>query len=1539
MKKIVKYIMSILFIFLGVLFFTKNINIFGATNSEELLVEFKVESKAAVELTDSTIYNGWDYDKGAALYISLKNLDVNKVYKLVITMDPVIYAPVTKLPYPSGAVTKFTKNSNLTINGVKSYAVNKFSGTITYTFNNSTDKTMQIDNFKLQLDYDKVLWHKIKNQKMNIKNEDLIKIELIEGSSNVIDCKCLKEASSSKTLDINVLSSFRMDTSTQNTHMPTAVTGRINNKIIWSLNVSSASTFGGQYFKKLTIEIEIPKYKIDGKYYYLQYDLSDFVVKCHYNTTLNENYYKVTATEEKLIFEIENFYFKNKGIMTGKFSFPQDAVFQNTEDEFTFNGNVKLYINDNVNASIANKKFTTILNTVNAAFFQKFLLDSGTVGADIKMSDYVAKLGGLGLLNIGTKSNRLKFLYLFDNDLTDEETILVSTIQLIPDYVNEEFEITYSLMTDENEMVWFDSEGNIVSEDYPGATNTWTVKITNPYITSKKSSTHRILFNRSMLIPKHQQENLYFRSIEYIHGGFDTNELHWNSDSTSSYGSAPGTFWGYIRASKANKLIYSEIKIYQETETNVFVEETKMSSIVTTKTYNSYDVPIGLTDPVVSSSAVEAGDSFTLSGTAFVVNYPYSRCNVVNNEDSPLIFAFKLPVGVKVNASGTWFANSDQTVTIPFKTPVQQVIDEEYNLWIIELEGGYEIGYASEKLGAIKNGSSISFNVEFNTALTTASSTIFFQTSTFLAAKNYKNTAGGSNKYYVATDTYDINGNGTTDNIASFHSQNHANISIQIIDKIAQLDINDNYSLNGSLTHMKEGELLKVDDVLSYELVINCVDGGTAEDFAYYIPIIKEDSIVDDELIFNKQFPYKLTEEVIVSNSLSYNGVKILYGFDSQATFKKANEGQVTWYETIPDNKTLEEVTIIKIVPKQEIIENGSVSVITVNMSYDGNESEYIKDAGMVNIWSSRGQYKYRIGDRATVGLFSTDKNIATISYTFDKQIIELTTSTGDHSDNEGNDSYIIDTLTSFKNEQTYKIVSVKTYNTVLTSVSYMEANASILTGDEANGTFAFYVTLDANEKKDVTVSENLLGTVGELQEYKLKFEIFNADVISDSITDRYIEIIIKSDNGVTIPVRINIKRTLTVIGTVSNSISAGKQYALFGTTDTSVTISKDSAFTAQFSAENIIPDNYKERKLLFTKALPEGTTIVFIDLTESTNIKYYYYEVGSLESKEISLTKFNVMGKSEKYSVLTGTTAITEKYLFIIDMADENTLAHGSENSINLIRTLNSGEEKSATALTFKTNEIRTYELEGTDNKEVGEEIEIEYTISEISYSDSKYNYRKLSLIITPTSTLSVNDASIKYNGETYYLNRNKEFIIPLNDVQISGTNKIKFIFNSKTITENEGTCTLNIKLKASATASADKPHLGNELKEINLTLKTNPKTSFKVESMSDRWIDKEELKKTIEIKYNIEGVVNKVTIELQTKIGAGYATDSTLLEAVNGSTTQSSGQFIVTGKTTLTLKFSELMPVGNYQLLFTVYDNEGNKVITIPYKFIVME
>lgn len=1540
-KRLCKHILFILFIFIGIFILTGNVLIFGAS-TEELSVEFRVESKAEVQLTDSTTYNEWDFDKGAALYISLNNLDVDKVYQLVITMDPIVYVPVTQLPYPSGATTTFTKNQDLSINGNRTYILNTFSGKIVYTFNSGADKTMQIDNFKLQLSYDEVLWHKLKNQKINLNDSDLIKIELIEGTSNLLDYKALKEASSSKSFDNNFISSNKLKTSNQNIYMPNPVTGRLDDIIDWKFNVSAYDTYAGQYYKKFTIEIDIPKIEIDGVYYYIQYDLNKFEAMCQYNGTLDKSYYSITSTEDKLIFELNDFYFKNKGIMNGEFTFPQDEIFKTTADEFQFNGNFKVYINDNESSPIINKSFVAILNTVNNSIFQKYVLDSGTVAADIKMSDYTIKLGGLGLTNVGTKSNRLKFSYLFDNNLSNDETILVTTMQLIPDYSSQKLEIKYSLMNDDSEIVWFDSSGNIVPEGTIGATQYWTISITNPYYNKSKSSSHRILFTRSMLeIASHKADNLYFRSIEYIHAGFDTNELHWNNNSSSSYTGAPGTFWGHIKATSAGKLIYSEVKIYEENSSGYFVENTDVSTTLITRTYDSYEIPIGLNNPVVSTTSVEAGDSFSLSGKAFVVNYPYSKCNVINTEDSPLILAFKLPIGVMINTSGTSFTNEKGTVDLPFKTPVQKPLDDEYNLWIIELEGGYEIGYATEDLKALPNGSSINFNVEFTTALTTASSTIFFQTSTFLTAKNYTNTAGGSNRFFKEYDQYDINGNSkTTDSVGVFHSQNHANVSIQIIDRIAQLDIEANYSLNGSSIYMQEGSISNKDDILSYNLMINCLDGGTAEDFVYYIPIVKSNSIIDNELIFTAEFSYKLSEEVYVYNSLPDNGVKVLYGFDTDITFEKANSGTVTWYETIPVDKTLNDVTIIKVVAKTARIENGSVSIVTVDMTYNGTQDEYISDAGMVNIWASRGQYKYKIGDRATVGLFSTAKNIAYINYTFDQQIIELKTSTGDHSDNVGNDSYIIDALHTFKNSQTYKIDSVTTYNALLTSVTDMESTASILTGDEANRTFAFYLTLDENSKADISASNPILGTVSSFASYKLTFEIFNADVISDITTIRHIDIVIKSDNGVTIPVRINIKRELTVIGEVSNSISAGKQYTLFGTTETTVTISKDSAFTAQFSAENIIPDNYKARKLVFLNLLPQGSTIVLIDLTDSNNIKYYCYEISSSDTNEIDLTNFHLMGSSTKFSVTTGTTAIVEKYLFIIDIADENTLSHGSENTVNLSRVLKSGvEEKSDTDLVFKTNEIRTYELTGTDNKEIGEEIEVEYTISELTYSDSKYNDRKLSLIITPTSSLSVNDSSIKYNGITYYLNSNHEFIIPLNDVQISGSNKIKFIFQSTTITENEGTCTLSIKLQASATASADKPHLGEQLEEINLNLHTKTKPSLVVERMSDRWLNKEEIKQPVSITYNVSGVVGKITVELQTKIGEGYTTDSTLLEAVNGSTTQTSGQFNITGSNALRLKFSELITVGNYQLLFTIYDNDGSIIMTIPYRFIVTD
>ena len=347
------------------------------------------------------------------------------------------------------------------------------------------------------------------------------------------------------------------------------------------------------------------------------------------------------------------------------------------------------------------------------------------------------------------------------------------------------------------------------------------------------------------------------------------------------------------------------------------------------------------------------------------------------------------------------------------------------------------------------------------------------------------------------------------------------------------------------------------------------------------------------------------------------------------------------------------------------------------------------------------------------------------------------------------------------------------------------------------------------------------------------------------------------------------------------------------------------------------------------------------IDWTDSTNIKYYYYQTTSSDTETIELTSFYVMGsKVDKYVNTTGNDAITEKLLFIIDLADNNTITSGATNSVNLVRILNSNkEEVSPDVLSYTVLDNRTFELTIDSEKDLGETIEVEYTVSDITYSDSNYNDQKLALSIKPTSTLSVDDAKIIYNGTTYYLNSNNEFIIPLNNVQSAGTYNISFAFYSESISYHNGDCKLDVTLLASATANAEAPHMGKELKTSQITLTTNIIPSIKVESMSNRWLTKDDLNNIVNLTYSTKDVNGKVTIELQQKIGEGYVTDSTLLEAVNGSTAQVGGQFDITNTKNLSMKFSNRMVSGQYQVLISVYDTNGNKLTEVAYKFMVIE
>lgn len=1526
-------------------------NLSAASDDETLTVEFEVESKSPIMLGSDTEFNGWGYDEGAAIYISLKNLDVTKVYQLVISMDPIIFVPVNTLPVPSGAVSNFVKNDDVLVNGEEGLEVDKFSGTITYTFNTTADKTIEIENFKLQLDYSEMLWNKLANSPLAVGKGNLLSVKLVEGE-NLLDTKNLVNATSSKKGVTNFHSSIKINTSSNYSTMPREINGRIENTLNWRMGVTTSTTYEGQYYRKLTCDIVLPSTTVNGTTYYLQYDLDDFHFGCPYNGTVDKDLYSITASESNITFELDDYYYLSSGFVRGNFSYPQEEVFTDNPGEYKFTGSITFYADGDASAVVAKYNFITILNTVEEANFDVYQMGTESssqsyyyVYTDYNMSDYVQRIGGYGLSNSGADSRRLKISILFDTNLDDNERLLATSLELYPEYKEKYITIIYSLIDENSKQIYFDDEGNIVPKGTSGATEYCKVTIkSNHYGATTHSLSNYTLFTREMLIPAHQQ--YYFRTVEYIHSGLPQNQQFWNDQWSQGYSKSPGTFWGYTKATAHNKGVYSTVDIYQEDLNGEFILEKELTRKFRTIARNNNVMPIGLKDLKVSDTSIDAGDLFTIEYTAFVVEYPYTVCNVVNTEDRNLILGFKLPVGITINESGTVITNATGSKNIPITSITYEPIDDEFNLWRIELQGGkeYEIGYASESLTAIPNGSSVKCKIEFNTSLSIPNTTLKFLSSIFVSANGMTNKPGGSNKYYLQPDTYDINNNGltTTENVGGLNSNKDAGIILQIIDKLAKLDITDSVSVNNSVSDNLTVDIHDNTDIIEYKLEIECTSGGSAEDFAYYIPIVKSNSVIDNQIIFNAEYTYTLTEEVEVVNSIEGIGVKILYGFDADVTFDKANGGAVTWYETIPSNKTLNDVTIIKIVSQTDAIENGSISFVKVTMNYLGTDAEYIKNAGMNNTWASRGQYKYKVGDRSVMGLYSTEKTSITTHYTYDKQEVTLKTSTGDHSDNYvGNDTATLDGIYTFNKSQNFKVSSISTHNSTLTSVINMELIASNLTGDEANRLFAFNAKINSNPKQDISYTNCELGTVEKSETFNIVFEIFNADVISDITTIRYIDIILESDHGVTIPIRINIERELTVIGEVSNGIVSGKQYLLFPSTNKEITISKDSSFTIQFSAENLIPDNYLTRKIVFANALPANTMITMIDWTNPTNIKYYYYQTTSLDTNTIELTSFYVMGsKVNKYTNTTGNDAITEKLLFIIDLADDNNIVTGSTNTVNLVRILNSTQEESSPdVLSYTVKDNRTFELSTDEEKELGETIDVEYTVSDITYSDSNYNDQKLSLSIKPFSSLSVADAKIIYNGATYYLNSNNEFIIPLDDVQSVGTYKVSFTFYSESIDYHKGTCRLTVTLMASATANAEAPNLGKELKKLDISLITKVVPSINVESMSNRWLTKEDLNGLINLTYSTKDVTGKVKIELQQKIGEGYVTDSTLLEAVNGETDQEGGQFDVTTSKNLSMKFSTRMRSGLYQILLSVYDTEGNKITEVAYRFIVLD
>ena len=1469
--------------------------------------------------------------------------------KIILPQEMYIVSATDSLALQTGySDVEFQKNAAISTNGGKStYSLEKYSGTATYTMNYmGVSGTLQ-----LELRYDASLWDEQKNSSITKEGVSPIVVQLIKDENG--SESTLKELSVSKVIASTALpdSGYLTYTTSASSSSTTSAVELLVGKTV---NANFSYTVNDQYSSKklfyteLRIEIKLPEYTYENTKYYLPVNestiaLSSFVGGCNYTIDKTR-----LDTEGIYIIKVQNAYFTRSGTLV-KFSFKdiptQLSNLDNSKFPMNFtSGYLRIYgdgKNENNNILIRKKDLpdikyikeaasnVTIYNSNRNTSYWERPID--TVNA---YGGAISSLGGGQITNKGTGDSGAKtFKYVFDTNNTGK--MKITTMNIHADNVQQKIKIKYTLVDDNGERVYLDSSGNKVTSSTEGAIGEWEYELTNSsYNKTTLDNIYNRLYRSNLPSPQNQY---YFKSVEYTLSKIRANAKLYSSGGAAGFGSA-GNYYGYI----ATDITQDTIFYTKFTMTDVDTNTLEKTVTINTNAKNQKTTAYGVSNVKISKTSIIAGESCVVSGRISSSDYPYGYVGWLKN----MRLGVLLPTGVSINDQAVSAKTSGGIVASEIGITSKTVSDGKV-LWTLSFPEDLYIGYAKENLSALANGSYLEFSMQLNTSTTMNATTIFGREMLYATGVGQANAASGGWNWASTVDTYDLNENGSvTDKIGGVDSKN--NPSCQIVSQTAMLDVNDSITVssNGTTTESNEGTIYSNQDTMTYNLDINSESGGRVTEFSYYVPIPKTTSKVDNFLIHKKQFDSSLTEAVGVTGEDLFT---IKYAFDKNITYNTAQNFN-TWYssEEIENSEELkyEDVTMVKLTNKTDFIQNGDKCKIAFKLKYSGNA--FNEEAGMINDWASGGYYVHTSGDRETAGNYSTLGVSVIMKYKYENSDITLTAAKDGTPTTIGNVNKVTinkSLFPNFVNVQKYSIVSVENYNVTLQSKNYMQSNKD-MAGTDANKTFAITVKLDDGNEVDITNNseEILVGSGKANSAPQFTYKIYNADKLSDNSTSRYIVVTLVSDNGVTYKQKIIINREITQASDPESAIVAGKEYIAFDDTSASTTISGNSAFTSQI-VTTYIPSVYKNHKISFSEILPKGTAITLANITESSSPKYYYYIADGVKSI-IDFSDFTKMGttSTKDYEYYTESDTIKEKLLLIVDFSKSETgyIEEGTYN-LKMIMESDTIDDYVSKELTFIATSLREFSISSEDNTEFDTDFNVDYNITSVLGSESKYEGRKASIVITMPNTIPA-DSHILVNGNNYYLNSDKQFIIPLGDIQeITSSVTMKFLSDMLPTMGANYNC--NIALWLSATANGAKPILGEKVAEKSMTLKAKKilTPSLKITGMNKRLIHKSELNQNVILNYNYAKDTNcKVTIELMQKVGSGYQKITDKLSSVNNVTTHNMGVFTLTpsnGNNSITLKLSSSTEVGTYRFMIRVSDTIGNEIINIPFNFLVVE
>ncbi len=1006
----------------------------------------------------------------------------------------------------------------------------------------------------------------------------------------------------------------------------------------------------------------------------------------------------------------------------------------------------------------------------------------------------------------------------------------------------------------------------------------------------------------------------YLREITYSIPSIATGEYLYGTGDSLNYTSA-GSLWGRLvgESGTCTMTIWNGVTGKESSRTITISKQTK-ENLTTDLILNN-----------LTGTTLSAGQTGTIQFRIDHSYYPYANTTYTQN---PTV-VFSAPKGITVEKLNYTLSGATKEIIVH---GVTQTIDDNNSLYIIPL--GTDAAFPQF---TITDNGNISRNLTGPTITLTISADIngtvlgSYEIRDRLAVTDsialadgivtyaYSGLSGSNGKYKV-DDYYDIDKDSSTEDELNSTANDAEAKYLNTVPATSGLTVKTSIkSLAGAawLSGTSSDRTLETatGDNFYYRLLVSNETGSAIPQVnsAIYIPILEAgEQLPMDMGGLTPAVGTRLKGPVAVTGS--FTNWNIRYSMDATkdnyctggATF---DETGATWLTADQVNGQWHKVTMVKVV----IAEGGSFPA-------DGDSELLLTicaepaNPGTTAIWDSAVWNLYREGDvnDTNDGAGFLDNTAYTRIKTATKKVNDpadttpddtgedknyiLRISTGTATDTQGFSCGQISTNLLDLGQVTFLAYNATGNNMTLVPASQIRQN---ITNDnlpsvtEQDQTFALEVSLNNGETwVDVYNAQTQHWSIGNTQEAAetpMLLRVIHYNTFIDATTDRYISLFIRDEQSsgnaaIESTLEIHIVRTLTSAD-ATTGIAAGKIYGNIGTTDTSVSIASDGAFTAQFALRGYVPENYDgaSAALTFSSAIPAGSRLILIDLSESGAPKFYSYDSGS-NVTSIALSSFKELQGTANFSLGSGAELVDKNLLLIADFSSDPASA-----DFTMTLSVPVATEKDATAisstLTVDVGGTRSFSMSvgSTTESKLVNQMQINLALSSAAPGgyDARWINRQQALIFKlDNGTKFPAGAYIQYGNSQYTPSLDGSYIlVPIGSVGASET--VSLTLCTPYVKLTAGSYTLTAERWISATAQAGTPKGGDKVnsQEISFTVAEAAQAALKLDMGTDRVVTVQQAQAGIAltIERALIADATALTLTVEQKGSGGYSTFAT--------------------------------------------------------------